>query len=217
MSHTGAHPPRRASLARITEATSRARKTVRDSRAMSRERKDALSYFHTDLGLRPGASVQDVLDAIAELRGRKVQPVQLPSLPPTVSGVAVLGSDEHGVDYIGITDRISRRHQAHVLLHEVRHLRPGSEDGSPPAHSIAVHADFDGVTMASLHEQMSALPEHIRQEILSRPAKLRSGYGADEERTCEVFARVVLPLLDLDDTSQRTGSLASAFSNRRYL
>ncbi|MET8822617.1 hypothetical protein [Streptomyces rochei] len=184
---------------------------------MSRERRDALGYFHNDLSLRPGASVQDVLDAIAGLRGRRVQPIQLSSLPPTVSGIAVLGSDEHGVDYIGITDRISRRHQAHVLLHEVRHLRPGNECGTQPGSSIAVHEDFDGVTLASLHEQMSVLPESVRQEILSRPAKLRAGYGADEERTCEVFARVVLPLLDLDDTSQRTGSLASAFSNRRYL
>lgn len=214
MMGAGAHVSHRSDLARLSRAARRAAYVVRESRAMARERREALGYFHEDLGLRPGASVQDVLDAIAVLRGRRVQPLQLSSLPPTVSGIAVLGTDDHGVDYIGITDRISRRHQAHVLLHEVRHLHPGGSEADA-GQSIAVH--FDGVTLESLREQMSGLPDHIRQEILTRPVRLRAGYGHEEERRCEIFARVVLPLLDLDSTSQRTGSLTSAFSNRRSL
>ncbi|MGW0491120.1 hypothetical protein [Streptomyces olivaceus] len=220
MSHTGAHPPRRAGLARIAEATSRARETIRETRAMSRERREALAFFHDDLRLRPGASVQDVLDAVTALRGREVVPVAISSLlKPIASGVSVLGSEAHGVDYVGVINRASRKHQAHVLLHEVRHLCPGGGDWTEThtTSSIAVHTGFDSVTLASLRDEMSALPEDVREDILNRPAKLRARYDTGEERTCEVFARVVLPLLDLDDTSQRTGSLTSAFSNRRYL
>ncbi|MCF3128934.1 hypothetical protein [Streptomyces olivochromogenes] len=216
MTATGAPSPRRAGLARITEATARVGAAWREHRSWHREQRAATGVFHDDLGLRPGASVQDVLDAVAELRGgRTIEPIPLDSLPPLVSGMAVLGEEE---DYIAISTRLSPRHRAHVLLHEVRHLLPFNAGGATGSDcSIAVHRHFDGVTLQSLEEQMSALPARVRAEILTRPAKLRAGYPDDEEFTCELFARVVLPLLDLDPTSKSTGSLASAFSNRRAI
>jgi hypothetical protein len=214
----GAPPPRRAGLAPFTEALAhvgRAAKAVSDARRWSRERRAALAVFHDEFGLRPGAGIQEVLDAVAERRGRRIESVPLSSLRPEVSGIAVLGDD---VDYIGISDRLSLRHRAHVLLHEVRHLcasRPGETAATDSA--VTVHHHFDGVTMQALREQMEALPAGVREEILNRPAKLRAGYGDNEEITCEVFARVVLPLLDLDATSKRTGSLNAAFANRRSI
>ena len=54
-------------------------------------------------------------------------------------------------------------------------------------------------------------------QVPENSATVGARYEHPEERACEVFARVVLPLLDLDATTQRTGSLASAFSNRRSL
>ncbi|MEV4966543.1 hypothetical protein ACFWZA_29245 [[Kitasatospora] papulosa] len=211
--------PRPTGLARITAAATRVRGVVSETRAMARERRHALDHFHDGLGLRPGASVQDVLDAISELRGRRLQPVELDLIKPSVSGVSVLASDDNDVDLIGISSRISRRHRTHVLLHEIRHLSPGGDafEEDRSARCIAVHPDFDGVTLESLYEQMSGLPEKVRQELLTRPVKLRARYEHPEERACEVFARVVLPLLDLDATTQLTGSIASAFSNRRSL
>ncbi|WP_086738387.1 hypothetical protein [Streptomyces glaucescens] len=217
MRTTGALPPYRSVLARLAETTSRAGAAVRQHRSWSRERRAALHLFYDELGLKPGASVQDVLRAMADLRGRTVETFLLSGLPPRVSGVTVQGED---TDYIGISDRLSPWHQALVSLHEARHLRvphSGAEDGPGDACSIAVHSQFDGVTLESLREQMSALPDRVREEIITRPAKLRAGYGDDEELTCEIFARVVLPLLDLDPTSQSTGRLTSAISNRRSI
>ncbi|NGO40628.1 hypothetical protein [Streptomyces ureilyticus] len=213
MNATGATPPYRAGLARITEATSRVGTAVRDKRSWAREKRDALSWFHDDLGLRPGASISDVLDAVRRLRGREVEPVPLSFLPPTVSGIAVLGKDD---DYIGLSDRLSRRHTAHVILHEVRHLLPSRKGGGPTAAgSLTVHSHFDGVTLQSLKEQMAVLPDRVQKEILTGRAMLRAGYPNAEERTCEATARVVLPLLDLDATSKRTSSLIAGFANHR--
>ncbi|MFD4412491.1 hypothetical protein [Streptomyces sp. NPDC058475] len=211
MNATGATPPRRAGLARIAEAAIRVGEVVSDTRSWARERRDAVAFFENDLGLEPGATIQEVLNAIAALRGREVEPVPLSSLPPDVSGIAVLGKDK---DYIGLSDKLSPRHRARVLLHEVRHLSPSAKGQSS---DVSVHSHFGGVTIQALKEQMSALPVHVQEEILTRPAKLRAGYPDAEERTCEVFARVVLPLLDLGATSRSTGSLNAAFSNRRII
>jgi hypothetical protein len=211
MNDTGAPPPRRAGLAALAEATTRVGVTVRDHRSRRRELRAARSFFHHELRLSPGASVPDVLDAIATLRGRQVERLVLPGLPPTVSGIAVPGED---VDYIGLSDRLSRRHQAYVLLHEVRHLRPSS---SADADAVAVHHHFDSVDLQALREQMSALPARVREQILTRPARLRAGRDDPEEVACEWFARAALPLLDLNEDGRGTGSLNSAFSNRRQI
>ncbi|MDO0933567.1 hypothetical protein QQY66_18460 [Streptomyces sp. DG2A-72] len=167
-----------------------------------------------------------MLDAVAYLRNRKVELFLLPGLPPHVTGIAVQGKD---TDHIGISDRLSLRHQAHVLLHEVRHLFPADAGELSPADvtgpaaiestasTVAVHSHFDGVTLQDLENQMAVLPARVRDDLLTRPAKLRASYKHDEEHTCEVFARVVLLLLDLDTTSKSTGSLAAALSNSRFL
>lgn len=210
MNTTGALPPRRASLTRVTQAPARIHRALQDTRAWARERRHALAYFG-ELGLNPGATVPEVLDAVIAAHGRHVEPVPLSSLPPKVSGVAVLGETQ---DYIFLSDRLSPRHQVGVLLHEIRHLRPAAAD---PDGSVTVHSHFDGVTVQHLMDKMSALPPKVREELLTRPAKFRSGYEHDEERSCEVFARVVLPLLSLDSTGQRTGPLNAAFGNRRDL
>lgn len=213
MSSTGAPTPHRAGLTAISEATARLKAAVRDHRSWSRERRAAHDFFHNELALRPGDTVQDVLTAITKLRGRKVSDLALPGLPPHVTGIVVPGEEE---DYIGLSDRLTARHRAHVLLHEVRHLSPDSTVGE-----VALHGHFDGVTLQQLKEQIAFLPLRIQEEILTRPARLRAGYDPtdplDEERKCEVFARVVLPLLDLDPTSQATGSLTTSFSNRRSI
>ncbi|MFC8021046.1 hypothetical protein [[Kitasatospora] papulosa] len=202
---------------RVAARLAGAARGVREVRAVSLERREALRCFRDDLGLEPGVSVRKVLDAVAQVRGREVEPIYLSTLPPTVSGLAVVGSEESGVDYVGINDAISLRYAIHVLLHELRHLLRSDHDGAEDVLGVSMHSDFDGVTMDSLREQMAALPARVRQEILTRPVKLRTTYEHDEERACEVFAHTVLPLLGLDSTTDRTGSLASAFSNRRHL
>ncbi|WP_406164513.1 hypothetical protein [Streptomyces sp. NBC_00996] len=213
MNNTGATPPRRARLARIAEATANVGNAVRDHRRWARERQAALDYFGGQLGLGSGATPQSVLDAVTEARGRTVVPLTLPSLPAHITGIAVPCED---VDYIGLSDRLSRRHRTHVLLHEVRHLDLSDSAASPSA-PISVHSHFDGVSVQMLREQLSVLPAGVREEILTRPAKLRADYETDEERRCEVFARVVLPLLDLDPASERTSHLVTGFANRRSI
>ncbi|MFJ1749155.1 hypothetical protein ACIOJD_23345 [Streptomyces sp. NPDC088116] len=224
MTTTGAPSPRRAGLIRLAEATARGGATtrlgtattrlgtaVRDHRSRTRELREARRFFHDELRLAAGASVPEVLEAISTLRGRRVESLLLPGLPPDVSGIAVPGEN---VDYIGLSDRLSRRHHAHVLLHEVRHLRPSS---GGDAEAVAAHQHFDGVSLQALRDQMSALPARVREEILTRPAKLRSTYDDPEERACEWFARVALPLLDLNRDGRSVGSLTTAFSNRRSI
>ncbi|MFF3359598.1 hypothetical protein ACFYWN_45170 [Streptomyces sp. NPDC002917] len=220
MNTTGAQPPRRAGLARIVEATNRASTALHEHRSWARDRRDALGYFHDELSLRPGASVRDVLDAIAERRGRRIKTHVLSSLPPTVSGMAVLGTEDE--DHIGTSSRLSPWHRALVSLHEGCHFRDpsfNSESWADVGCSIAVHSHVEGVTLQSLREQIQAsgLPERVQEEILTRPVRLRASYGEDEERRCEVFARVVLPLLDLDPTSRSTGLLSVTFGNRRAI
>ncbi|MFF5566181.1 hypothetical protein ACFY7Z_06405 [Streptomyces sp. NPDC012623] len=218
MNTTGAPSPRRAGLTRLTEATARAGAAtdrigvaVRDHRTRTRELREARRFFHHELRLRAGAGLPEVLRAISALRGREVESLLLPGLPPDVSGIAVPGEN---VDYIGISDRLSRRHHAHVLLHEVRHLRPCPGGGTE---AVAVHQHFDAVSLQALRERMSALPARVREEILTRPVKLRARYDDPEERACEWFARVALPLLDLNRDGRSAGSLTTAFSNRRSI
>ncbi|MEU3984626.1 hypothetical protein AB0F77_31970 [Streptomyces sp. NPDC026672] len=217
MSPTGAQPPRRAGLARLTGTATRVRTAVREHRSWSRERRDALAYFHDELGLSAGANVQDVLDIIGEQRGRRLRTHVLSSLPPTVSGVALLGTTDE--DIIGISDRLSPWQQAHVKLHEARHFGPSgfARTGSANDHSTTVHTHFAGVSLQSLEAHIAALPPRLREEILSRPMRLRETFTEDEERMCEVFAHAVMPLLALDATDKRTGPLTTAFSNRRSI
>ncbi|MFE3599486.1 hypothetical protein [Streptomyces sp. NPDC059142] len=214
MTTTGPSAPRtadRAVLARLAEATGRVGTALRDHRVHIREVRAARRFFHDELRLSAGAGVPEVLAAISALRGRAVESLLLPGLPPHVSGIAVPGEN---VDYIGLSDRLSRRHHAHVLLHEVRHLRPSS---GGDADAVAVHRHVDAVGLQELRARMSALPDRVREEILSRPVKLRAGYDDPEERACEWFARVALPLLDLNRDGRSAGSLTTAFSNRRSL
>ncbi|MET9566827.1 hypothetical protein [Streptomyces tauricus] len=217
MTDTGAPSARRASRARVAETASRVGQAVGEIRSWNREKREALRFFRKDLSLKPGATIQDVLDAVGELRGRRIEPIDLPFLPPRVSGVCVLGQEE---DYIGLSERLSPLQRARVTLHEVCHLYPfrgGHPTTSPSSHPLTVQSHFEGMTLESLRAQMEVLPERIREEILSGPAMLRAGYPTDEERRCERTARVLLPLLNLDKTSERTGSLIAGFANRRSI
>ncbi|MEU3855063.1 hypothetical protein [Streptomyces sp. NPDC029554] len=208
----------------MAEGPLQLRESWREHRTWSRERQAALRLFYKDLGLWAGAPLAGkdpqtgrpgVLDAVTQLRGGrpiKIDTVPLDSLSLHVSGAVVVGDDH---DTIVVSSRVSRRHRVHVILHEVRHLLV--DDGPTDGPGMAVHRHFDGVTIQSLEEQMQALPPRLREELLTRPVKLRAGYPDDEELTCEVFARAVLPLLDLDPAGQSLGPLAAAFSNRRTI
>jgi hypothetical protein len=213
---------RQRNRARFVEAPSRIRESWRERRTWSRERHSAIRTFYKDLGLWAGAPLigkdpqtgrPGVLESVAQLRGgRPIETVTLDSLPLHVSGAVWIGEDQ---DTIAVSGLVSRRHRAHVILHELRHLLiDGGPTGGP---GTAVHRHFDGVTVQSLEEQMQDLPAGIREDLLTRPVKLRAGYPDDEELTCEVFARTVLPLLDLDPPGQSAGPLAAAFSNRRSI
>jgi hypothetical protein len=197
-------------------------KAWREHRTWSRERRSALRVFYKELGLWAGAPLigkdprtgrPGVMEAVAQLRGgRPIETITLDSLPLHVSGAVVMGEEQ---DTIAISGLVSRRHRAHVILHELRHLLVDARPTNGP--SMAVHQHFDGVTLQSLEEQMQALPARIREELLTRPVRLRAGYPDEEELMCEVFARAVLPLLDLDPAGHSTGPLAAAFSNRRSI
>lgn len=209
-------------LARCVEAPSRIVESWQEHRTWSRERRSAVRTFYKDLGLWAGAPLvgkdprtgrPGVLESVAQLRGgRPIETITLDSLPRHVSGAVVIGENQ---DTIAVSGLVSRRHRAHIILHELRHLLV--DDGPPDGPGMAVHRHFDGVTVQSLEERMQALPARIREELLTRPVRLRAGYPDDEELTCEVFARAVLPLLDLDPAGQSAGPLAAAFSNRRSI
>jgi hypothetical protein len=212
-------------LGRLAKAPFRIVGSWQEHRTWSRERHSALRVFYKDLGLWAGAPLigkdprtgrPGVVESVAQLRGgRPIEIITLDSLPlhmRHVSGAVWIGRDQ---DTIAVGAQVSRRHRAHIILHELRHLLV--DDGPTDGPGMAVHRHFDGVTVQSLEEQMQALPARIREELLTRPVRLRAGYPDDEELTCEVFARAVLPLLDLDPAGQSAGPLAAAFSNRRSI
>ncbi len=215
---TGAIPPRSVGLPRFTQVVPRVLNAVRAHRAGTRERNDALRTFYTEFGLRPGASPQDVLDAVARRRGRPLTYERVPQMPAGVSGMAIFGEDR---DTIVISDRLSPRHSVRVLLHEARHLCT-TEEGCGVSPHVAMHHTHDALAMENLTAQMSVLPSRVVQEIMNRPVKFRASYTyseelTGEELTCEIFAAVVLPLINVDEMTQSAGSLAVAFGNRRAL
>ncbi|MGW1894162.1 hypothetical protein ACWCP6_28530 [Streptomyces sp. NPDC002004] len=189
---------RRAGVSSAMQALSRLGGSLSENLAWARESRRARRLYH-DLGMRPGHRFQDLVDAVAHRRGRDILFLEL-ELPPHVSGFCVLADS----DFIVTNARDSESQRRHTGAHELRHLLAGG-----PSHAAGAE-----VTAGSFLD-LPSLPPGVAEEVLTRPAQLRSCYGDEEEFTAEVFATVVLPLLDPDNSSAATNSMTSSFSNRR--
>ncbi|WP_030562107.1 hypothetical protein [Streptomyces aureocirculatus] len=200
--------------ARVTGASTRIRSAVRRRRAWVRARRRAVRIIHEDLGLRPGAGLADLVDAVARERGRPLTVLRL-TLPTHVSGFCVQGDAE---DTVVITAHTSERQGLHVLLHELYHLLSTGREADAYAVTACEPAD-----PGAFAEQLPSLPPDVVHEVLARPAQARTGRAEDEEWAAEVFATVGLLLLSLDGAEGRTGDgaecptgpLAASFGNRR--
>ncbi|GAA2254213.1 hypothetical protein GCM10010145_22780 [Streptomyces ruber] len=199
--------------ARAAKAGDRARAVVREHRAWVRARRNARRVFRDDLGLRPGARLQDVVDAVSAARGRPLTLLRTELMPPGVSGFVVEGRTQ---DTIVVTATVSARLAVHISLHELRHLVP-TASGGVHGPSVAGHGAFGPDTLRNLTTELSTLPPAVVDEVLGGPARMRSAYDDAEERDCELFATIVLPMLDLSDGTRSTSRVVTAFSNRRSL
>lgn len=214
--HIGATPPYRACLKRMSEVTTRMQSILRSHRTWAYETKMAQDLFRDTLGLRPGASMQKVIEAYETVRGRPITVEEFP-LSSRFTGMCMPGALE---DIIVITTRASAAQKAHVTLHELRHLPIPGHDHDIQAEDGGMACSKAGVLdVQTLEAQAAILPPEVVERMRTSPEslRLRSANYADDplELRPEVFATTIYPLLDLDPVSQHTGSLTSAFSGRR--
>ncbi|MGW1895584.1 hypothetical protein ACWCP6_35870 [Streptomyces sp. NPDC002004] len=194
-----------AGAARVAGAGARAGSVARENLAWFRDSRRA-RHLYRDLGMRAGQGFPALVDAVARRRGRLITVLQL-ALPPDVSGFCVQGGAQ---DLIVLNTRDSERQRLHSGVHELYHVlcagRGHGTEGPVTAGSFLGPGDFD---------DLPSLPPDVVGKVLSQPAQLRSHCDDDEERGAEVFATVVLPLLDLNRSGGQAGAINSSFFNRR--
>lgn len=208
MNHTGATPPYRAG------AHGRAHRdgAAPRGRAFNGDVRRARRIFRKKLGLAPGASLQQLVDAIADLNQRPIT-VQEMDLDPALSGLCLRGPTQ---DRIIISRDNTAWQKLRVKVHELGHLLPwiatDTDDACVNGHGIQLRPDH-------LTHQLTTLPPDLVRDVLSasRPAKLRAVYDSGEELAAEAWATAIPRLLAADDgTNAAAEAITSAFTNRSW-
>ncbi|MEU3901731.1 hypothetical protein [Streptomyces sp. NPDC045251] len=211
MNSTGATPPLRAGT--TAKANPHTGPTAR-GRAFNGDVRRARRIFRKELGLTPGASLQQLVDAIADHNQRPIT-IQEMDLDPALSGLCLRGPSQ---DRIIISRDNTPWQRLRVKIHELGHLLPwitADQDdccvsGHAPGHSIQLRPDH-------LNNQLTTLPPDVVHDVLNatRPPKLRAAYDSGEELAVEAWATAIPRLLATeDDTNAATDAITSAFSNR---
>lgn len=209
MKTTGVTPPVPAGT--TTKASTRS--PVR-GRAFNGDVRRARRIFRKELGLTPGASLQQLVDAIADHNQRPIT-IQELDLDPALSGLCLRGPAQ---DRIIISRDNTPWQRLRVKIHELGHLLPWITSdlddccvsGHAPGYSLQLRPDH-------LNNQLMTLPPDVVHDVLNatRPPKMRAAYDSGEELAVEAWATAVPRLLAAESgTNAATDAITSAFSNR---
>ncbi|MEV1081989.1 hypothetical protein AB0I98_27685 [Streptomyces sp. NPDC050211] len=169
-------------------------KTPRRRRSFDDDIRRARKIFRSDLCLRPGATLQELVEAVAELNQRPIR-VDERDLDPSLGGMCLHGPTEDRI----IVGRDNTEWQQHrVKVHEIGHLLPGmtcgTDDCLVSGHGQVRGSELDPQTLAN---QLTTLSPDLVHDVLnaSRPVKLRATHDNTEELAVEAWATVVPRLL----------------------
>ncbi|MEU7322569.1 hypothetical protein ABZ682_18715 [Streptomyces griseoviridis] len=174
----------------------------------------ARRVYRDKLSLAPGSSLQQLVDAIAELNRRPISIRHMP-LHTGVSGLCLRGATE---DRIVVADDNPAFARRRVVVHELGHLLPWYD----PEHencTISGHGEGHGSGLAPLilDGQITTLPPDLVEDVLDphRTVKFRASFSSAEETAIDAWATVVARMLAPETTrSAPSGAITSAFANR---
>lgn len=157
------------------------------------------------LGLHGPLDVAELCARLAEQRGR---PLHLVSHPIPVPGPFGCWISTATADYVLYQRHTTRRHQDHIILHEVGHIVAGHEAlaAAPPPQPLdpSVAGRFPDIDPQAVHRALH-----------------RNSYSSDHEREAEAIATTILQraaVLDriagaAPDAAGPTGRIAAVLSD----
>ena len=204
-------------------------RAVYEELALRRARRGARRLVRR-LGLRPHDGLQQLVDAVARRRGRRIIIREAP-LRPDVTGLCM---ETKVADIIVIdTSATTPLLRLVILLHELRHLlndtggrgqRAVSAAAGKltrwglwsPRPAIARDPDHTLVAPGTLADLTPSLPADLVQELFERrhPVHMRSPRHSRLD-IAEVWAKEVITMLALDDDPAGTGAITSSLDHRR--
>jgi hypothetical protein len=207
MQSPGAPSPRRAGLtAYVTQIGA----SFRGRQSFARDTKIARQVFGKELGLKPGASLQELVDAVARYRDRPLT-IEERSLDAPFTGLCLRGRSG---DRIIVGNDDSEWHRIRVKAHELAHLLPWNS-AADDTYAVTGHGHGLNVVLdeQDFADQLSTLPGDLVDDVLTGPVKLRAHFDTPEERAAEALATALPWLLGWDGASNPTGAITSSFSS----
>ncbi|ANN21150.1 hypothetical protein SD37_39900 [Amycolatopsis orientalis] len=133
------------------------------------------------LDVRPPLDVTELCRQMGEIRGK---PIRLIAYPIPVPGPFGMWISTPETDYILFQQETSKRHQDHIVLHELGHILGG--------HQGALDSDVlpDGLTTPGTRSLSHQYPD-IGDDAVKRALR-RTAYDTDHEREAEAVATIIL-------------------------